>query len=64
MRAVRERLLARVLEGWDPEHVRTRIAERRRDKELIDAWARSVDPPDAFRWKLLPEHNRLDKVPG
>jgi len=61
---VRERLLARVLDGWDPEHIRTRIAERRRDKDLIGAWARSIEPSDAFRWTLLPEQNRLDKVPS
>jgi choline-sulfatase len=58
--ATGERLLARVLDGWDPEHVAARIRERRRDKDVIDAWARNVRPLDAFRWNLLPEHNRLD----
>lgn len=58
--SIAERLLARVLDGWDPEHVATRIRERRRDKDVIDAWARNVRPRDAFRWNLLPEHNRLD----
>jgi choline-sulfatase len=62
--AVRDRLTARVLDGWDPEHVAARIRERRRDKEILDAWARSVRPLDTFRWNLLPEHNRLDAVPG
>ncbi|MEP7207513.1 MAG: sulfatase-like hydrolase/transferase [Casimicrobiaceae bacterium] len=60
--AVRERLTARVLEGWDPETVAMRIRERRRDKEILDAWARHIGPPDAYRWHLLPEHNRLDTV--
>jgi choline-sulfatase len=60
--AVRERLTARVLDGWDPGRVAARIAERRRDKEVIGAWARHVRPPDEFRWTLLPEHNRLDAV--
>ena len=58
--AVRDALLARVLEGWDPDHVATRIRERRRDKDVIDAWARQVRPPDEFRWQLRPEHNRLE----
>ena len=60
--AVRERLLARVLDGWDPDHVARRIRERRREKDVLDAWARSVRPDDDYRWRLLPEHNRLDPV--
>ena len=62
--AVRDRLTARVLDGWDPERVARRIRERRREKDVLDAWARSVRPPDEFRWQLLPEHNRLDPVAG
>ena len=61
---LRERLTARVLDGWDPARVAERIRERRREKEILDAWARHVRPPDVFRWTLLPEHNRLDAVPG
>jgi choline-sulfatase len=60
--AVRERLLARVLDGWDPERIAARIRERRREKDVLDAWARSVRPGDDYRWQLLPEHNRLDPV--
>jgi choline-sulfatase len=60
--AVRERLTARVLDGWNPERVAQRIRERRRDKDVLDAWARSVRPGDDYRWQLLPEHNRLDAV--
>jgi choline-sulfatase len=59
---VRERLTARVLDGWNPERVAQRIRERRRDKDVLDAWARSVRPGDDYRWQLLPEHNRLDAV--
>jgi choline-sulfatase len=62
--ALRAQLTARVLDGWDPERVRARISERRLDKDVIGAWARSVGPPDEFRWTLLPEHNRLDPVAG
>jgi choline-sulfatase len=62
--ATRDRLLARVLDGWDPEHVAARIRERRRDKDVLDAWARQVRPPDEFRWTLRPELNRLDAIPG
>jgi hypothetical protein len=51
-----------VLDGWDPDAIARRIVERRQDKDVIDAWARQVRPPDEFRWNLLPEHNRLDPV--
>jgi len=60
--SMRERLLARVLDGWDPARVGARIAERRRDKDVIGAWARHVRPADEFRWVLKPDHNRLDTV--
>jgi len=60
--AIRETLEARVLDGWNPEAVAARIRERRRDKDILDAWARNVRPSDEFRWTLLPEHNRLDAV--
>jgi choline-sulfatase len=59
---VRAHLEARVLDGWDPDAIARRIVERRQDKDVIDAWARQVRPPDEFRWNLLPEHNRLDPV--
>jgi choline-sulfatase len=59
---VRARLLARVLDGWDPEHIALRIRERRQDKNLIDQWARIVRPPDEFRWHLEPALNLLETV--
>jgi choline-sulfatase len=62
--SLRDKLLARVLDGWDPDAIAMRIRERRLDKDVIDAWARAVRPADEFRWNLLPEHNRLDPIPG
>jgi choline-sulfatase len=60
-REIRDRLLARVLDGWDPDRIATRLRERRLDKDLIGQWARNVRPPDEFRWELRPELNRLEK---
>jgi choline-sulfatase len=57
---IRSRLLARVLDGWDPAHIAARIRERRLDKNLIDQWARTVGPPDEFRWLLDPALNQLE----
>ena len=60
---IRARLEARVLDGWNPGRVAARIRERRREKDVLDAWARNVHPSDDFRWQLMPEDNRLDAVP-
>jgi choline-sulfatase len=57
---VRDALLARVLDGWDPDAIAARIRARREEKNVIDRWAQQVRPHDAFRWTLLPEHNRLE----
>jgi choline-sulfatase len=58
--ATRDRLLACVLDGWNPDAIAARIAARRREKDVIDRWARNIRPPDAFRWTLTPEQNRLE----
>jgi choline-sulfatase len=58
--SVRHALMSRVMNDWDPAAVAARIRERRRDKDVLDAWARNVRPQDAFRWELLPEQNRLE----
>jgi len=62
--SVREHLLGRVLDGWDPDAVAARIRARRLDKDILDGWARHVRPRDEFRWTLKPEHNRLDPITG
>jgi N-acetylglucosamine-6-sulfatase len=61
---VRNLLRARVLHQWDPDRIAARIAQRRREKDVLDAWARNVRPDDEFRWTLVPEQNRLDEVNG
>jgi len=62
--SLRDRLTARVLEGWDPAAIAARIQARRLDKEIVDGWARNIRPPDEFRWDMLPEHNRLEPLAG
>ena len=59
-RQVREELTARVLDGWDPEEVATRMAALRRDNGILADWARHVQPPDRCRWDLRPEMDYLD----
>jgi len=54
-------LKAEVLDGWDPEWVAARMAALREDRQILGAWARSVQPPDQFRWDLKPEMDYLDE---
>jgi arylsulfatase A-like enzyme len=59
-RGIREALVARVLDGWDPESVRQAMAAKRADNAILRAWAREVRPSEQYRWPLKPEMNRLD----
>jgi choline-sulfatase len=59
---LRDALLAKVRNGWNPDAIAARIRERRSDKQIIEAWARNVQPADAFRWNLRPELNRLERM--
>jgi choline-sulfatase len=60
-RAVRERLLALLLADWDPDAIAARMRARRKDKDVIGAWARATSPQDQHRWAVTPEQNRIEK---
>ena len=59
-REIRERLTAEVLDGWDPEAVAEKMAEKRADLEIIRSWAEHIKPNDQFRWDRRPEMDYLD----
>lgn len=59
-REVREWLLARLLEGWNPDDIAARMRARRADKDVVGAWAQQIKPADQYRWKLEPQQNRID----
>ena len=56
----REELTSRVLDGWDPDEISTRMEELRRDSQILKDWGRQVRPPDRYRWDLRPEMDYLD----
>ncbi|MGP1396304.1 MAG: sulfatase-like hydrolase/transferase [Inquilinaceae bacterium] len=58
--AIRDALVDRVLAGWDPEAIASRIARTRPRKELLRTWSRQVQPPDQHRWTVRMEDNWLD----
>ncbi len=59
-REVREALTARVLADWDAEAVAEKMAEKRKDLEIIRGWVQETEPAEQFRWELRPEMNYLD----
>ena len=61
---VREQLLARLLEDWNPEVIAAKMATLRADNAVLRGWARQINPPDQHRWNLRPEMNYLDQNPS
>ena len=59
-REIRGQLTAEVLEGWNPEAVAVKMAQKRADLEIIRAWAEQIKPTDQFRWERRPEMDYLD----
>ena len=59
--ALRERLLARVLDGWDPARIAGEMALARARAGLIRAWVRETRPPEPMRWRDPdPTRNRYE----
>ncbi|HWU38230.1 MAG TPA: hypothetical protein VN203_11345, partial [Candidatus Acidoferrum sp.] len=59
--SIRDALQARVLAEWDPDAIAQRMIRRRRDKELLAAWCRTVNPAEVYRWRLRMEDNWLNE---
>ena len=39
------------------------MLQKRKQHDLLDAWAQKTMPPDTYRWPLKAEDNRLDATP-
>jgi hypothetical protein len=59
-RATLEDLMARLLADWSPGEVDRRMRSRRKDKDLIGAWARGTKPESVHLWRSRSDYNRLD----
>lgn len=62
--AVRDALVARVLDVWDPQAIARTLAERAANKRLLSDWAKAVRPEESYLWKIRMEDNWLDEVPA
>ena len=57
---IRQELTEQVLDGWDADVVASTMASIRKDQQVLEAWARNIDPPEPIRWDLRPEMDYLD----
>ena len=57
---IRQELVKRVLDGWDPDEIAAKMAAKRADNQILSAWAQHTQPADQYRWDLRPEMNDLD----
>jgi choline-sulfatase len=58
--AVKEELLALVLDGWDPEAIKAGIDSKSADIDLLKEWGANIQPTDSHRWDLRPEMDHVD----
>ncbi len=49
-----------VLKEWDPDEIAVQMKAKRADTQIIGKWTRNTQPPDKYRWNLLPEMDYLD----
>lgn len=61
--ATRDRLLALLHDGWDPDAIRDTMAIRRVRKDILGQWAAKTRPESTHIWPLTAEMNRLDGDP-
>lgn len=62
---LRRALTARVLDGWAPEAIARRMAEKEPETRLRRQWTARIKPPEPFRYaRLLPDDNRLSDPPA
>lgn len=58
--AIRDALIARVLDGWDPEAIARRMAEKEPETRMRRDWALKTRPPEPHRYPHLhASDNRL-----
>ena len=57
---IREALIEKVMDGWNPDLVAEQMATKRADLKVLSDWGRHTQPEDKFRWNLLPEMDYLD----
>jgi choline-sulfatase len=58
--AIRQQLTERVLDGWDPDWIKRKLATKAEDAKVLRAWARVTRPAEQYRWPIAAEMHWLD----
>lgn len=58
--AVLSDLHGALLEGWDPDRIVARMAQKKADVPIRRQWARNTQPEERYLWNLHSAMNRLD----
>lgn len=53
-----------VLDGWDPVAIEQKILAKRKDYEMVEGWAKEINPENQYYWHLDPAMDYLDKYEG
>lgn len=61
-RATLQRLMTRLMQDWDPKYIAQRMLERRREKDILESWAKQVAPTSTHIWNFSPEINKLNDI--
>ncbi|MAS37259.1 MAG: sulfatase [Anaerolineaceae bacterium] len=59
-KSILDALTERVLAEWNPDAIRSKMARKRADTDILRQWAQQTQPPDSIRWDYRPEMNRLE----
>ncbi|MCB1466895.1 MAG: hypothetical protein KDK08_07080 [Rhizobiaceae bacterium] len=58
---LRQRLGARLLEGWDPIRIREEVDLRCTEKALLRRWGQQTQPPSLVQFPITAEDSWLEK---
>lgn len=61
---IREALIDRLREDWNPEAIALQMARKTKAKQLLADWAKVVQPPEQHLWEVKMEDNWLDELPS
>ncbi|MFN8444532.1 MAG: sulfatase-like hydrolase/transferase [Caldilineaceae bacterium] len=56
---IHQALIARLLDGWPPEQIASKMATQRAENAILRSWAQQTQPTDQYRWPLKAEMNYL-----
>jgi choline-sulfatase len=60
---IKSRLLARVLQDWDPEAIDSEMKLKKQECDILHDWASKVLPTDTYRWAMTRDMHFLNAKP-